>query len=74
MRMGFSLGSTAIQAVGVLKDLLYGDAPVQNGYIIGCAYKKIRDHKNIDWVAVNQYEKVFLSEHGDGKTIEQRPR
>lgn len=40
---------------------LYGDAPVQNGFIVGVSYKNLAPNlTTIDWVKVNLYEREFL--------------
>lgn len=48
------------------RSLLYGDAPVQNGFIVGLSYKNlVSDLHKVDWIKINLFEKEFLENYSD---------
>lgn len=66
MRIQLSLSRTVMLGIKEYRNLLYGDAPVQNGFIVGLSYKNLLPNlKEINWVKVNLYEKEFLKKFGD---------
>lgn len=69
MRVPLSLSRTVMLGIKEYRALIYGDAPVQNGFIVGLSYKNLSsDLHKIDWVKVNLYEKEFLNKYGDVST------
>lgn len=65
MRNNLALSQTVIIGIREYRKLMYGNAPVQNGYIVSRAYENLlSDLDQIDWVKVNLYEQLFLAKHG----------
>ena len=69
MRKQLALSRTVMLGMREYRALLYGEAPVQNGFIVGLAYNNLQpDLGDIDWVRVNLYEREFLAKYGDAGT------
>ena len=70
MRVQLALSRTVMLGIKEYRILLYGEAPVQNGFIVGLTYKNLlSDLEKIDWIKVNLFEKEFLAKYGDEKTM-----
>ena len=70
MRVQLALSRTVMLGISEYRNLMYGEAPVQNGFIVSLAYKNLlSDLDEIDWIKVNLFEKAFLAnKNGDIST------